>query len=247
MRKLIFLFSLAAGCGGAATGTSPDDTVEQPIQGGARDTGDPAVGLVWFTGGGFCSGSLIAPDVVLTAGHCVEDPVASFYTGAGEAATSVGALPLGKLTKHSVIDQIAYPSYRSENSCPNTTFDVGLLRLSKPIAGVTPLALGTSPPKAGASCRAVGYGVHDDGTEVTAEQKRRATESVEKVARTAILVDEGTGIVDHGDSGGPLLCDSRIAGTTSCGTDPAPDHDEAYYARTDTIRDWIASTVAAWR
>jgi secreted trypsin-like serine protease len=242
-KSFLLPFLLAAACGGAGDPA----TTEEPIQGGRRDTGDPAVGLVWFQGGGFCSGALIAPNVVLTAGHCVQDAVAGFYTGGGTAAPDVGALPVGKLKQHAVVDQLAHPSYSPQGGCPNSTFDVGLLRLAKPITNVKPLAFATHPPKPNATCNAVGYGMHDDGTQVTVEQKRRASETVESVDDTSVLVKYKTGIVDHGDSGGPLLCGGKIAGATSCGTDGAwPDHREAYYARTDTIRDWITATVDGW-
>ena len=245
MRNAIWLLVLVGGCGGDGEIDAP---VEQTLQGGPRDAHDPAVGLVWLEGGGFCSGSLIAPDVVLTAGHCVVPTVASFYTGGGEAATQVGALPVGKLVEHAVIDQVAHPSYSSAGGCPNSTFDVGLLRLAHPIKNIRPLALGANAPRLGAVCRAIGYGVHNQGAQATVEQKRRASETVKSVDETSVLVAAKTGIVDHGDSGGPLVCNARIVGTTSCGTDGAyPEHHEAYYARTDTIRDWIDSTVAGWR
>ncbi|HZS41018.1 MAG TPA: trypsin-like serine protease [Polyangia bacterium] len=244
MKKFLFLFAVLGACGGAE---DPAAT-EEPIQGGKRDPNDPAVGLVWFEGGGFCSGALIAPNVVMTAGHCVGDPVAGFYTGTGSQATDVGALPIGKLTKHAVSAQLAHPSYSSRGGCPNSTFDVGLLRLAKPITGVKPLGFAAQPPKKNATCSAVGYGMHDDGTQTTVEQKRRATETVEAIDATSVLVKYKSGIVDHGDSGGPLLCGGKIAGATSCGTDGSgADHVEAYYARTDTIRDWIAATVDGWR
>jgi secreted trypsin-like serine protease len=243
MRKMILFSLLAAGCGAAT-----DEASEQSIQGGSADKADPAVGLVWFDGGGFCTGSLIAPNVVLTAGHCVEQTVASFYTGAGKATENVGPLPVGKMARHTVVDQIAHPSYRSENVCPNSTFDVGLLRLEKPIANAKLLALGDAPPKKSEVCKAVGYGMHDTGGVSTAEQKRRATETVESKGRTSLRVVARSGIVDHGDSGGPLLCGAKIVGTTSCGNDGSgAAHTEAYYARTDGIRDWIDSVVASWQ
>jgi secreted trypsin-like serine protease len=238
MRPLILCSLLVCGCGSP----SSDPSSEDAIQGGSKDARDPAVGLVWFDGGGFCSGSLIAPNVVLTAGHCVEQTVAAFYTGPGKATQDVGPLPVGKLSKHAVVDQLAHPSYSSSNQCPNPSFDVALLRLESAIANVKPLALAAAPPKRNATCRAVGYGVHDSGSVETVEQKRRATETVETHDGTSVLVKAKSGIVDHGDSGGPLLCGARIAGVTSCG-----DSMEAFYARTDSIRDWIESTVASWQ
>lgn len=249
MKKILWLVLALSGCGGDEAASEPPGVVAgEAIQGGKKDAQDPAVGLVWLRGGGFCSGTLIAPDVVLTAGHCVADPVESFDTGEGKGTATVGPEPAGGFVKHKVIDQIAHPSYRSENRCPNPTFDVGLLRLAKPIAGATTLAIAKQPPADGATCRAVGYGVHDDGAGTTVEQRRTASEKVLALAKSSIKVTAESGIVDHGDSGGPLLCGGHIVGTTSCGKDGVwPAHHEAYYARVDTIDKWIESTVAAWR
>src|SRR5439155_15051516 len=97
MHKTLSVSLLALLIGACGGGAGDAAATEEPIQGGRRDSGDPAVGVVWFQGGGFCSGALIAPDVVLTAGHCVQQPLAGFYTGAGTATPDVGALPVGKL------------------------------------------------------------------------------------------------------------------------------------------------------
>lgn len=238
----------------SSDGDGKDDTF---IQGGAVDDRDAAVGLVWIDGGGYCSGALIAPDVVLTAGHCVEGKVIAFFTGNGDGATTVGFEPPSELREHRVIDQLAHPSYAPSWACPNPSFDVALLRLETPIKRTKPLGIATTPPAIGASCTAIGYGVHNDAEtgEATYAQKRRATEKILAIDETSILVGKGTGIVDHGDSGGPLVCKRQsegsskpqIVGVTSCGTVDSVAHTQAYYGRTDTIADWIDETIAAWQ
>ena len=254
MRKAVLVMSLMCGCGargldgGGAAGDPAATASDEAIQGGAADSGDPAVGLVWIRGGGFCTGTLIAADVVLTAGHCVEEAVDAFYTGAGQATPAVGPVPVAGMERHAVIDQMAYPNYQPQNRCPNPTYDEALLRLARPIAGVAPLPLSTRPPRAGAKCRAVGYGVHGSGSAVSVERKRAASEVVAGVEWSAIHVERGSGIVDHGDSGGPLLCGKAIAGTTSCGNGAAdPAHTDAWYGRVDELAGWVEGTIAAWR
>ena len=245
MRSFLYLMVLAVGCGDGMS-EEPVGSEEQAIQGGAVDKKDPAVGLVWIASGGFCTGTLIAPNVVLTAGHCVEEAVSAFYTGAGKIASGV-ATPIG-MTEHRVIDQVAHPSYRSRNVCPNPTIDVGLLRLESAIGSVKPMSIATQPPSSGTVCRTVGYGMHNAGARVTVEQKRSATETVMEVDKSSVHVKRKSGIVDHGDSGGPLVCGGAIVGTTSCGDDGVyPQHKEAYSARVDGIGDWIQQTIDDWQ
>jgi secreted trypsin-like serine protease len=223
---------------------------QEAIDKGAIDRGDGAVGLVWFQGGGFCTGTLIAPTVVLTAGHCVQDPIDGFYTGTGTATTTITATPVAGLTKHAVAGMAAHPTYAA-GGCPNPTLDIGLIHLAKPISNIKAIPVTTSSlalPAVGETLSAVGYGTHTTSSSATYEQKRSGTELFMSSTDTALQVKMGTALADHGDSGGPLLHNGAVIGTTSCHTDgDYPQHQQEYYARVDQGLTWITTQLTAWK
>jgi hypothetical protein len=237
-RLAVLLVAAFAACDGA-----PDaGDEEQTIQGGKSDKSDPAVGLVWFRGGGFCSGALIAPSLVLTAGHCVQDPIEGFYTGHGRSTRHLDARPPSTMVRHEVASAEGHPSYRNANACPNPTFDVGLVQLARPIDSIQPIALGRSAPSIDETCETIGFGAHGAPGHESYEAKRSATERVLAAGRTWLRVEAGTGIADHGDSGGPLVCGGRIVGVTSC-HDDSVDHSVEYDARADLSDRFIAQAL----
>ncbi len=242
-RTFGFLFLAACGQANDFTTTNAIGETSAAMQAGNADNGDAAVGMLWLQDGGFCSGVLVAPNVVLTAGHCANVASTGFYLGAGSAiSTQKFRGPPANMTQLDVAEWQTAPGYVAE-SC-GTSSDVGLVRLRCPTNAAAPVAVSSTPLAVGASCTAVGFGKHDDNGQTYVGQKRSGDEQISQVLPYALGATSAGGIADSGDSGGPFLCDGQIAGVNSCGN---ADSNIAYIARTDVVADWIARTVADWQ
>lgn len=240
---LVFVGSLVACAGGSSSSSRADDIID-----GKASAGHPAVGVVRLSAAqSFCTGTLIAPNVVLTAGHCIEgDEIAdAFFTGAGKAVADSSTDPatLG-MVRHAVIEQLRYPTFEYFYSCPNAELDVALLRLETPVTDIEPVALG-SAPGADTECTAVGFGMHEaDGGEEFLGKREAQVKIVGAPRPTSLDVGAVTGIARHGDSGGPLLCDGKLVATTSC--EPDWPYDVVAYGNVSAGASWIAETTAKW-
>lgn len=264
MKPSLFLLPFLGILGIACTPESSDSALlddTNEIQGGKPEAGYLAVGFLNVG----CTGTLITPTVVLTAGHCVYNPVTSFIVLDGTTAmTPVGFVPttpVGSVSGSSIASgtrfvrtraQRAYPGYsRPSAICPSAIPDLGLVELAEPIMNVPAMTMAVGVPEIGAAVFGVGYGLHNDdaGAHSGVGWRYSAWESVSGFGAHTTTVSGVTGIADHGDSGGPLISNNQIVGTVSCETMRYPNPSRiVHYERIDTpdATNWISSVIAEW-
>jgi MYXO-CTERM domain-containing protein len=218
--KLVFLAAALASCSSNESASS----TSQSIIGGTPDGGDPSVVLLGG-GGVWCTGTLVAPNVVLTAAHCISANNNFVYLGPqylGDAGGSV--LSVAKSYQH--------PDYAT-----NKSVDIGIVVLSSSSA-VTPSAFSTTAPTVNESVHVVGFGNTANPTEPS------FTKMQVDVPISAVASDSfSTGpAICAGDSGGPAFASGVIAGVVS-GHSIQACGGTAGYVRVDLYAQWIQQQV----
>jgi trypsin len=213
--------SVAVAASAACALDAPGD--DRADQGGGVTWAYPGVGVL--RGEHVCTGSLVRPDRVLTASHCVEDTLA-FTVALGEDAVET----------RRIVDAVRIAGFdpdpaRADVDTPanvaNMALDLALLELEAPLPAAYPaLPIATAPVALDAPATAVGYGrshplVADAGT-----AKRALAVVVNGVDRVepvfAYYNQADVEVACPGDSGAPLLVPHgegiAIAGVTSIGS-----------------------------
>jgi secreted trypsin-like serine protease len=238
------------GCGAqdpsASSAGDPLASADQAIMGGVSDSGDTnVVDIVWMMSGGSfaeCSGSLLAPNMVLTAHHCVAtlqnapndqvdcqttdfaapDVVSNFLVSTQEL------LSMNEADYHKVRQVVVPPNSTNTKLCG---VDQAILILEDNIApseAVPLIPRVDSQIAAGEPYTAIGFGITMDGATDSGTRRKLTGLKVDCVGTPCAQIagdqidttheyigDHGT---CQGDSGGPALDQyNRVAGVTSRG------------------------------
>jgi hypothetical protein len=223
------------------------------ITGGRPDgDGHPNVGLlVADLGAGprpVCSGTLVAPTVFLTAGHCTATLPTSRVAVTFEPTPDLATSPLRPGTA------VTDPAFGLDKS---DVHDLAVVLLDAPVTGVEPARLpgagaldGT--PLAGTSYTNVGYGYSERATGggkprfVGGGERRVSTSGFVSLKGSSLKLDSNDGGVCFGDSGGPrFLGDSNlIVATTSDGSSSCNGPSVSYRLDTPSARAFLGRFVA---
>jgi len=220
-----------------------------------------------FTGatdtfGFVASGTLIAPDWVLTAAHVVGHTKSLTFTIGG--------------VKYTAASWLANPNW---NGNLFAGYDIGLVHLSQPVTGIQPAALYTGSAELGKMDTAVGYGMTGTGllgAKTLDSNKRAEQNTIDRLMNARLFLSDfdnprnprdsalGSfqpqdleGLIAPGDSGGGVFitvgsgasAQTFLAGVNSFvgAYDGKPDSDYgdiSGHTRVSAFGDWIKGVIA---
>jgi secreted trypsin-like serine protease len=199
-----------------------------------------------------CSGTLIAPDIFLTAAHCVDDGAemwVSFDPALEEPVTRQNSDTLFSGIAH------AHPDFACCGS--NDTFDIAVIVLDQEVKGIAPAQLPTlnllgemtTAELQSATFVAVGYGTVRE-TRKGAHQplffdadRRFAEQTANSLSGAWFTLSmnqaTGSGGTCYGDSGGPHFLGDVVVSLTVTGDVWCKSTDKTYRLDTAVARDFL--------
>ncbi|KAJ9575983.1 hypothetical protein L9F63_007083 [Diploptera punctata] len=201
-----------------------------------------------------CGGSIISPDWVVTAGHCVvkenSPPTKVRINLLGMQSQQGGSV-------YQVSKIIVHPEISLERLGNN---DIALIKVSTPFVyndAVKPISIATESPSSGAAAVVTGWGVTREDT------KNQRDYLPSQLQEVQIIINSGIGCYlaskylhnnmlcataakfftgsCYGDSGGPLVSNGKLVGIVSSGIFRCGSVFPEIYTNAANFREWIKS------
>lgn len=227
------LYSLVPG---QASKALAGGTVERIIGGTVANSSQfKNVGVLKQRSFKFCTGTVIAPNWVLTAGHCCE--------GIRPSQLRQFSFEVDGRNYNWAATYI-HPAYNFPDG------DVALIKLKTNVTGITPAVLRNAAPRVGDFMTIVGFGLTGTGASGTtggAGIKRFGTVRLDGVDPFFVTWNFDSPELNNtapGDSGGPGFVGGEIVSVCSGGSnEDAGWGDQSFNTRTDAYRTWINTTL----
>ncbi len=203
-----------------------------------------------------CGGTLIAPSLVLTAAHCVQNPEVGLrgtpeevLVGWGTHEVSSGQVPAERSAAVEAV--FVHPQYSYE---PPGTHDIAVLRLASPIEGqeaawVPTMAEFQREVAVGSTLTLMGAGLQQEGDSPSEPDGRvhRIDVELNRIDERHISVGARGATACSGDSGGPAYAtpmgERWVVGVTSAADERSPQPvscgGPAQYTLAPYYFDWI--------